>query len=204
MYSYAKAKKFSKWKLVACLLCMLILSVSYFSYEYYQSKHVATSVFKEEGVPVLALPSSIATFAKPFQVEAKEALTYFDGKDGDASDVTEFEGVYRGNQGVDYTFNEEAFPVISCFNGTVSAIKDDPVFGKSVTIASKGIVLTYQSLSDLTVKKGDRIATGDPIGKAGKNAYNKELGNHLYLAVEKNGHSINPSTIYGKTPADIK
>lgn len=118
--------------------------------------------------------------------------------------MTKFEGVYRANQGMDYSFNKEAFDVLASFSGEVSDVKEDNIFGKSVTITSKDLSITYQSLSDITVKKGDKVNQKDPIAKAGSNIYNKELGNHLHIVVEKNGKIIDPELMYGKTNAEIK
>lgn len=206
MYSYTKEKKFPKRKLIVSLVCLLAVSVSYLSYEYYMYKQPGdTSVFKEEGAPVLALPDSTSTkVIKPFNVEAVTALEFFDGKESEVENVTEFEGVYRGNQGIDYTYNDEAFDVLSCFSGTVSEIKDDPIFGKSVTIVNQDLSITYQSLAEIAVKKGDTVNTSDVIAKAGKNIYNKELGNHLHIAVEKNGKIMDPKAVYDKTLSEIK
>lgn len=207
MYSYKKKEKpFPKRKLIVSLLCLLAVSVSYLSYEYYeQTKPKDTTVFKEQDLPVLALPSATSqTFVKPFSVDAIVSLDYFDGKESDVDNVTEFEGVYRGNQGMDYTFNEEAFDVLACVDGTVSDVKEDAIFGISVTLVNGDLTMTYQSLSDVAVQKGDTVKQQDVIAKAGKNIYNKELGNHLHLVVEKNGTIIDPKTAYDKTLSDIK
>lgn len=206
MYSYKKEKKFPKRKLIVSLFCLMAVSVSYFTYEYYlQSKPSDTSVFKEEDVPVLALPNSTEEKAiKPFEVDAQIVLDFFDGKESDVESITEFEGIYRGNQGMDYTFQGEAFNVLASLSGTVSEVKEDPIFGVSVTIVNQDISITYQSLADVAVKKGDKVNQKDVIAKAGKNVYNKELGNHLHIAVTKNGAIIDPELIYDKTLREIK
>lgn len=206
MYSYTKEKKFPKRKMIVSLFCLLAISVSYLSYEYYEQRHAAdTPVFKDENVPVLALPNSDAQkIYKPFSVEAVTALEFFDGKESEIENVTEFEGVYRGNQGIDYTYNDEAFDVLASFGGTVSDIKEDPVFGKSITIVNHDLSMTYQSLGEIAVKKGDTVSAKDVIAKAGKNVYNKDLGNHLHVVCEKNGRIIDPKLIYDKTLSEIK
>ena len=206
MYSYKKGKAFPKRKLIVSLLCFLVLSVSYLSYEYYeQTKPKDTAVFKEQDIPVLALPSSTSQmFKKPFSIDAKIALDYFDGKDNNVDNVTEFEGVYRGNQGMDYTFNDQVFDVVASLDATVSDVSEDSIFGTTITLAHEDISVTYQSLSEVAVKKGDRVKQGDVIAKAGKNIYNKELGNHLHIVVEKNGNIIDPKLVYDKALSDIK
>ena len=66
------------------------------------------------------------------------------------------------------------------------------------------MVFTYQSLSEVLVKNGDEIKNGEVIGKAGKNIYNKELGNHLHIVVTKGGQIRDPESVYGKTIEELK
>lgn len=206
MYSYTKPKKVFKRRLMVSLACLLAVSVSYLSYEYYQqTRSKDTAVFKEQDVPVLSLPDTAQQKAiKPFTVEAQTALEYFDGSESKVETMTKFEGVYRGNQGIDYTFQDQAFDVVACLDGTVSEVKEDAVFGKSVTIVNQDLSITYQSLSDIAVKNGDRIHQSDVIAKAGKNIYNKDLGNHLHIVVEKNGKIMDPKLMYDKSPNELK
>ena len=169
MYSYTNKRKLSKKKVFLSLTCLFVAGVAYFTYDYMNKQSQAAPVFKEESLPVLALPDSVKKIGLPFQVEATTALDFFDGKQGDIESMTLFEGVYRGNQGMDYTFGEEAFEVVSCYDGKVSEVKDDPM-----------------------------------IGKAGKNIYNKELGNHLHIVVTKGGQIRDPESVYGKTIEELK
>lgn len=207
MYSYAKDKKFPKRRLIVSLSCVLIAAAAFLTVEYTTKKtEKDTSVFKEDTTPVLSLPSSAAEEkgVQPFAVKAQVVLDYFDGKESEIDSMTKFEGVYRANQGMDYAFNEEAFDVLASFGGEVSEVKDDNIFGKSVTITNEDLCITYQSLSDITVKKGDKVNQKDPIGKAGTNIYNKDLKNHLHIVVEKSGRIIDPKLIFGKTVSEIK
>lgn len=208
MYSYKrKLKKVPKRRLIVSLSCLLVACVGYFSYEYMQiDTKKDTPVFKEENVPVLALPNSQVEEkgSLPFSVDAKVVLDYYDGKDSKIENITKFEGVYRANQGVDYAFNKEEFSVLAMFSGEVKEVKDDPLFGKSVTINSKDVSVTYQSLKDVSVKAGDKVNQKDSIAKASSNIYNKDLGNHLHIVVEKNGKIVNPKTVVDKTLSEIK
>lgn len=204
MYSYTNKRKLSKKKVFLSLTCLFVAGVAYFTYDYMNKQSQAAPVFKEESLPVLALPDSVKKIGLPFQVEATTALDFFDGKQGDIESMTLFEGVYRGNQGMDYTFGEEAFEVVSCYDGKVSEVKDDPIFGQSVSVAYDDVVFTYQSLSEVLVKTGDEIKNGEVIGKAGKNIYNKELGNHLHIVVTKGGQIRDPESVYGKTIEELK
>ena len=89
-------------------------------------------------------------------------------------------------------------------DGKVSEVKEDALFGKSVTIESDFISITYQSLDAFACKEGDMIKQKDVLGKASKNAYNPELGNHVHIVVEKNNEIIDPKIIVGKTLSELK
>lgn len=206
MYSYTKKKKFPRRKMIVGLSALLVVAVAFLSYEYTLNKEKDTAVFQENDIPVLTLPASETKEKgqKPFQVEAKVVLDYFDGKDSDVESITEFEGVFRGNQGMDYALDNQAFDVMACFSGKVSDVKDDSVFGKSVTISTDDLDITYQSLGETSLKKGDEVKQGAIIGKAGANIYNKDLGNHLHIVTTKTGTIIDPETIFDKTIEEIK
>lgn len=206
MYSYTKKKKFPKRKMIVGLSALLVVAVAFLSYEYTLNKEKDTAVFQEEDVPVLTLPANTSKekAKKPFQVEAKVVLDYFDGSEGEVDSITEFEGVYRGNQGMDYALDNQEFDVTACFSGKVSEVKDDSVFGKSVTITTDDLDITYQSLKETSLKQGDEVKQGATIGKAGANIYNKDLGNHLHIVTTKTGTIIDPETIYDKTIEEIK
>lgn len=188
------------------LSCLLLVAVAFISYEYTSKKKQASAVFKESNVPVLSLPSAnvVETGIKPFQVDAKVVLDYFDGKEGEVDSITEFEGVYRANQGMDYALDNQAFDVVACFSGKVSEVKDDAVFGKTVTITSGDLEVTYQSLGESKVEKDAEVKQGEVIGKAGSNIYNKDLGNHLHLVTSMNGKLIDPETVFDKSIDEIK
>lgn len=206
MYSYTKKKKFPKRKMIVGLSALLVVAVAFLSYEYTLNKEKDTAVFHEDDVPVLTLPATAVKekAKKPFQVEAKVVLDYFDGSEGEVDSITEFEGVFRGNQGMDYALDNQKFDVTACFSGKVSEVKDDSMFGKSVTITTDDLDITYQSLGETTLKQGDEVKQGAIIGKAGANIYNKDLGNHLHIVTAKAGAIIDPETIFDKTIEEIK
>lgn len=195
----------NKRKLILTLSCLLVVAVTFLSYEYaLTQKEQDTAVFKEEAIPVLALPNTVQKGILPYNVEATTVLEYFDGKDGEIANMTKFEGVYRANQGIDYAFEDQAFDIMAIFSGNVSEVSEDPMFGKSITITNGDLAITYQSLSDIAFKQGDVVNQGDVIAKASTNIYNKDLGNHLHIVVEKNGAIIDPKSIYEKTLEEIK
>ena len=95
--------------------------------------------------------------------------------------------------------SENKFDVVSVLDGTVTDIKDDETVGKSIEIKhNNGLITSYQSLSELKVKKGDIITQGQVIGISGENELDKELGNHLHFEMYENGGNINPDIYLNK------
>ncbi len=90
---------------------------------------------------------------KPFSVDAQVVLDYYDGKESEINNITQFEGVYRGNQGIDYALNDQVFEVQAVFSGEVSDVRNDELFGNTVVIQSGDLIITYQSLDAIQVKK---------------------------------------------------
>lgn len=206
MYSYVKERKLSKKKLLLSLACLLVAGCGLISYGFYQEQQSKkeSAVFKEETLPVLALPDAQQKGVKPFSVDAQIVLDYYDGKESKVNNITQFEGVYRGNQGIDYALNDQVFEVLAVFSGEVSDVRNDELFGNTVVIESGDLLVTYQSLGDVKVKKGDHVDQKQMIGTAGKNIYNKDLGNHVHVVTQVNGKLVDPETIYDKTLEELK
>lgn len=202
---YAYNKKSDRKKVVA-LACAIILLCGFgFLMQWYLTRDndKITPIISEKDEIVIKLPDKEESIIAPYTVEANIVLEYFDGSDHEVNDYTNFNGVYRPNQGIDYAYNDESFDVICMIGGKVSAVKEDETFGKTITVTSDQLVITYQSLDALNFKEGDTIKQGDVIAKASVNAYNPELGNHVHIVVEKNGTIIDPKTIIGKSLATL-
>lgn len=205
MYTYTKKKNSTKKKMIFTLSFVLLLGVGVLSYTFQQMEPKEdTPVFNENPLPVIALPDSTEKGIRPYTVEAVIALNHYDPSNEEADDMTLFEGKYRGNEGIDYAFNDEAFDVVAIFSGTVSDIKEDPLFGHSITITSGDLVITYQSLSEITLTNGAEVKQGDVLGKASANVYNKDLNNHVHIVAKKGTTLLNPETLYDKTTSEIK
>ncbi len=105
------------------------------------------------------------------------------------------ENTYLQNTGIDFV-NTDIFEVISVLPGTVADVSDNESLGKTIQIQhDNGYVSVYQSLSEITVKKGDSINQGQVIGKSGTNELDKEIGNHLHFEFYANGQIVDP-TLY--------
>ena len=109
-----------------------------------------------------------------------------------------YEGIYMQNSGVDYK-SDESFDIVSSLDGTVTNITDDPLMGKTLEIRnSTEIIVMYQSLGEVLVKKGDVISQGDIIGKSGTCSINSDVANSLHFEIYKNGTVINPENYFDK------
>ncbi len=120
-----------------------------------------------------------------------------DAKDQEKS-IIYHDNTYMQNSGIDFV-NENVFEVVSILNGTVTDIKEDETLGKIVEIKhDNDYISIYQSLSEISVKKGDNINQGQVIGKSGTNELDKDLGNHLHFELYVNGQVVNPSLYLDK------
>lgn len=119
---------------------------------------------------------------------------YYDYK-GESShqekSIVYYDGTYMQNSGVDFVSNN-VFEVVSILPGTVTDVKEDELLGKIVEVKHDKYVALYQSLSDVSVKKGDSIFQGQPIGKSGTNELDKVIGNHLHFELSYDGNIVNP------------
>lgn len=102
------------------------------------------------------------------------------------------DNTYMQNSGIDFK-GENVFDVVSIMNGTVTNVKDDEILGKTIEIKHENDYISfYQSLSEVSVKKGDVVTQGQVIGKSGTNELDKDIGNHLHFEMYINGQIVNP------------
>ena len=212
MYMYEKKSTKGKATAVILMTMILILISGFFiaNSTLFNNKPVLP-VNQPDAVASLHIPVVLPTdetVAAPFAINAKEVLHFFDktkSEDVLSQAVTEFEGVYRPNQGLDYAYDGKVFEATAMLGGTVTEVKEDAMFGKSVTVKTgEDLEITYQSLSQVSVKKDQVVNQNDVLGLAGENIYNKDLGIHLHVVVQKDGKLIDPATVIGMKPAEIK
>lgn len=113
------------------------------------------------------------------------------------------EGIYMQNSGVSYK-SDETFDVTASLSGTVTNVSDDTLLGKTVEIRnSTELIVLYQSLGEVAVKKGDTITQGQIIGKSGTCSLYSDVQNGLHFEMYKNGTVINPEKFYDKSVKDL-
>lgn len=150
-------------------------------------------------VPVL---NETKKLIKPFtDTNVKVGKTYYDYQADSSSQeksIIYHDNTYIQNSGVDYV-SENVFDIIASLDGTVTTVKEDELVGKIVEIKHDNEYVTvYQSLSEVSVKKGDVITSGQVIGKSGTNKLDSDLGNHLHFELYISGKVVNPESYVDK------
>ena len=160
--------------------------------------YVSSSILDED-VPVI---NEVSKMIKPYTAEGVSiAKSYYDYQ-ADAAEqeksIVYHDNTYMQNSGVDYVL-EDVFDVVSVLDGTVTNVKEDELVGKTIEIKhDNDYVTVYQSLSEVSVKKGDTVKQGDVIGKSGTNELDSEAGNHLHFELYIGGQVVNPANYIDK------
>lgn len=106
-------------------------------------------------------------------------------------------GSWQTHNGTDFSA-EIGADVYAVANGEVSAVKNDPLWGVTVTIDHKnGYTTKYCGLgSDLAVQQGDIVESGSTIGAVGGTAdIESAIASHLHIEMTHNGSYIDPMTV---------
>ena len=101
---------------------------------------------------------------------------------------------WRTHNGIDFAANE-GDDVLAAADGTVEAITDNGMFGKTIIILHDGGIRSiYSNLAeDAAVAVGDNVLSGSVIGKVGNSAAAEVTENsHLHFEVSVNEESVNP------------
>jgi stage II sporulation protein Q len=166
-------------------------------------EYVNETIFDED-TPVLGADKNII---RPYKDGEIKVLKYFYDKNAEADKQEEsiiyYENTYMQNSGVDYS-GKENFEVVAVLDGTVINVNDDNLIGKTIEIRhSNELISIYQSLSETTVKQGDKITQGQTIGKSGTCNISTSLKDHLHFEIIFNGKVLNPESVYDKTVKDL-
>ena len=114
-----------------------------------------------------------------------------------------YENTYIQSSGVAYS-NGSAFDVFAILEGTVKEVNEDTTLGNTITIEhNNGIISIYQSVSNITVKEGDKINAGFVIATSGTSNISAELNNHLYFELIIDGVCVNPENYYDKLISEL-
>ncbi len=189
-----------------CLLLMIGLLVAYnvtsttnnspailTDYDY------AIDIFKNTLAPVVSQTEEV-TISRPYTAEGvKIVRNYYDYRDDEKEQqkaIIYYDGTYMQSTGIYYAADKE-FDVLAVLSGEVTEVLTDELVGNSITIKHDDNTYSiYQSLKDITVKKGDRVNQGDKLATTGTSNINKDLNNHLYFELMIGGLSVNPEEYY--------
>ena len=115
-----------------------------------------------------------------------------------------YDNTYIQNSGLDYSGNEP-FDAVSILDGTVTSVKEDQMLGNIVEVKhSNELISVYQSLSEVKVKKDQKITKGEVIGTSGTNNISSSLDNHLHFELYYKGQVVNTNDYYNKALKDLK
>lgn len=129
-----------------------------------------------------------------------------DSKENQEMSLIKYNNTYRTSDGTAYSRNDNSsFQVQSILSGTVSEVKNNPLFGSYVVITHDDDVKSYYyGLSEIKVEVGSSVAIGDVIGVSGTTEIDKEAGNHVFLKIKKNDRYYNPEKLIGKKVSEIQ
>ena len=143
---------------------------------------------------------------KPYTNEEVQILKYFYDYQAEAEtqekSILYHENTYIQNSGMDFGLTD-TFDVVSVLDGTVVDVREDELLGTVVEIKhDNDFISSYQSLSEVSVKKNDTIKQGQVIGKSGTNTIDQDLGNHLHFELYKSGEVVDPSKYFDQVISD--
>ncbi len=159
-----------------------------------------SSAILDEYVPVVNIEEKIK---KPFTdqsvVIANNYYDYQSTEEEQQSSILYHENTYIQNTGINYQ-SDNPFDVVSILSGEVIEVGEKELLGKSVTIRHDNeLISVYQSLGEVSVKKGDKVQTGQVIGKSGSCQLITSSKNNLHFELYVNGTIADPENYYDKT-----
>lgn len=143
---------------------------------------------------------------KPYTNEEVQTLKYFYDYQAEAEtqekSILYHENTYIQNSGMDFGLTD-TFDVVAVSDGTVVDVREDELLGTVVEIKhDNDFISSYQSLSEVSVKKNDTVKQGQVIGKSGTNTIDQDLGNHLHFELYKSGSVVDPSKYFDQVISD--
>ena len=156
------------------------------------TSYVTDSILEEDIAVINQTKKIVNPYTDTTVTIGKNYYDYKADSETQEKSIIYHDNTYLQNSGTDF-ISENVFDVIAVLNGSVTDVKEDDTLGKIVEIKHEnGYVSIYQSLSEITVKKGDVITQGQVIGKSGMNELDKDMGNHLHFELYVNGQVVDP------------
>lgn len=102
-----------------------------------------------------------------------------------------FTGEVSHHSGLDLQAHYEE--VYSMFDGSVENVGSDSRSGNYIILRHGEYTVSYCHLSKVTVKKGDELIAGDPVGYTGSTG--RSTGPHLHITCKYKGETRDPYTL---------
>ena len=117
------------------------------------------------------------------------------GYSGDELVYNKTLGDWRTHNGIDIRA-ESGEAVRAASDGTVTAVRNDPMWGNVVEVTSGEYVMTYAGLSaDILVKMDQSISAGQQLGSIGEVPCELSMEPHLHFDVRSNGEYVDPVSL---------
>lgn len=189
--------------LVIGLLVGTYIATKDFSKEEDNFQYVSNTILDNE-IPVMNTEITIMKpFSNPNVTISKNFYDNQDNEENQKNSIIYHENTYMQNSGIDFTSNEK-YDVLSILDGEVIEVNQEELLGNVVTIRhSNDIISIYQSISEVSVKKGDHVTRGQIIGKSGSCELNKDIANHLHFELSIKGQIVNPTNYFDKKLSDL-
>lgn len=194
-----------------CLVFMLAVVIGYnvVNKDFVESEEAVLPIDYEYVHDIVEQPTQQVnsnnelTLIRPyFEKEVSIIKNYYDYKADEKTQqnaITYYEGTYMQNTGISYGSKND-FDVVAVYPGEVTEVSEDELVGNSITIKhSDNTYSVYQSIKDISVKKGDKVKQGDKIAISGTSNISKDLNNHLYFELIIDSNCVNPEEYYDKS-----
>lgn len=207
-----RLKKFVLPTMYVLVIGVLFVSISFLGNvlkEQVSYGDMAVSALKENVTPVVKNEEvSSGVISKPYVSSSvsisKSFYDYQDDEVKQQNSLVYYENTYLQNSGVLYTSLDE-FDILSAYDGVVSKVSSDDILGEYVEIThNENLKTIYYSLSEVTVKEGDNVISGDVIAKSGENNISREYSNALLFEVYYNGTAMDPEDFYNIDIEELK
>ncbi|WP_028784084.1 M23 family metallopeptidase [Thalassobacillus devorans] len=161
----------------------------------------------EDAVPVMESGEEMAMPVA--EEENSQIVTKFYDYDASEEDqenaLVLYNNKYYQSTGVDITKNDEKFDVTAALSGTVTEVKEDPLYGNVVQLDhGQEVTTVYASLDEVQVEAGTEIKQGAVLGTAGRNIFGQASGVHVHFEVRKDGEALNPESFFGKPLSELE
>ena len=167
-------------------------------------QYVSKTGITREDIPVVNTKTTIIRPYTDSDVKiVKNYYNYQGTEDEQKESIIYYEDTYIPSSGVSYG-KDEVFDVVAILDGKVTKVSNDDTLGNIVTIEHEnGIVSTYESIKDITIKEGDTVKQGDKLATSSTANITSDLKNHLYFELSVKEQIVNPEDYFDKSIDEI-